>query len=115
MDTDIQTITLLGHLITDAEPFSDKNGNDFIRFKMACMRATPKGESKFTVYRILYYGSGFENLKQGDQVYVFGDLDINAHIDKEGKVWLNNEVYALKISRGQTAVVKVERRKNSDD
>lgn len=70
MDSDIQTIILIGHLLTDAEVFTDKNGHDFIRFKLSCRKTTFKGESKFTVYRVCTYQSGFETLKQGDQVYV---------------------------------------------
>ena len=102
MDEDIQTIILLGHLMTDAETFIDKDGHDFIRFKMCCRKTTFKGESKFTVYRVCCYQKGFENMKRGDQVYVSGDLDINVHIDDKGKVWLNTEVYARQIAKGST-------------
>ena len=100
MDADIQTVILIGHLLTDAESFTDKNGHDFVRFKMTCRRTTFKGETKFTVYRVCCYIGGYETLKQGDQVFVSGELDISVHIDKEGKVWLNNEVYAKQISKG---------------
>lgn len=109
MDADIQTITLMGHLISKVDKFVDKNGHEFIRFKMSCRKTTFKGDTKNTVYRVCCYQGGFENLKEGDQVYVSGDLDISVYIDDKGKVWLNNEVFAIRISKGSIENSRVQK------
>lgn len=109
MDSDIQNIILVGHLLTDAQSYTDKNGHDYIRFKMSCRRTTYTGETKFTIYRICCYQSGFENLRQGDQVYVSGDLDITYHVDENGKAWLNNDVFARQITKGSTENQKIKK------
>lgn len=96
----MEIITISGRLFGDCEGRKDKRGNPYIRFKVRCDRKLQTGETVSNYYRCYSYNTEYADLKDGDIVFLSGDMEVNTHRDKEGKVWTNIDIYVRNISRG---------------
>lgn len=94
----MEIITLSGRLYGDCEQKTDKNGNRYIRFKVSCARKSLAGNVSYAMYRCFCYDTSFGRLKNGDIVFLVGDLDIVMKTDESGKTWVINNVYVKNIS-----------------
>ena len=91
----METITLSGKVTGICEYRKDKNGNNYIRFKVCCV-----GKDNITHYRCFCYDTSFKDLKNGDIVFLFGDLVMS--IKEDGEPAIICDVYVKNISRGNT-------------
>ncbi len=96
----MEIITLSGTVSENCEVREDKKGNPFVTFRVYCSHTGRDGTVKYSYYRCYTYNMLFSDLKQGDLVFLSGDLEINFNIDKNGKVWLNNDVFVKQITKG---------------
>lgn len=95
----MEVITISGCLPDDCEVCTDKRGNSFVRFKVSCKNKDYDGKTVYHVYRCYCYYAGFEDLRRGEKVYIVGDLSYYLREDKNGKTWLNMDVYVRHIDR----------------
>lgn len=97
----MQQITISGTLSADAEKCRDKNGNPYVRFKVACGDNDINGRTIFTYYHCTCYISGFEDLKKGDQVFVTGKLSAKiGNSVKDGTAYLNLNIMVYQVAGG---------------
>ena len=96
----MQIVTLSGKICGPCEQRKDKNGNGYIRFRVTCASKDATGGNKFTTYRCYSYDTSFNNLQNGDIVFLTGDLNIITKTDENGKTWMNVDVYIKSIDRG---------------
>ncbi|MBQ8482880.1 MAG: single-stranded DNA-binding protein [Bacteroidales bacterium] len=96
----MEIITLSGRLYGDCEQKTDKNGNRYIRFKVSCTGRDYSGNIKYTMYRCFCYDTSYSILKNGDLVFLSGDLNTSIRTDDTGKSWINCDVYVKNITKG---------------
>lgn len=95
----MQVITISGKLLGNSESKTDKNGHKYFRFKVLC-EGSAQGKKKTTIYRCYCYNTEYENLKDGETVFLSGDIDMNVRLDDNGKAWINCDVYVRQIDKG---------------
>lgn len=88
----MQIITITGTIIKEAETCTDKNGKQYVRFKVSSNSEDINGEPKFNHYRCTYYGSDFIKLKKGDQVMLTGQLKAEIKKQESGNVVLDMNI-----------------------
>lgn len=98
----MEIITLSGKVTGICECRKDKNGNKYIRFKVCCVGKDYGGDVKYTVYRCFCYDTNFNDLQNGDTVFLCGDLNMSIKDDISGRPALNCDVYVKCISRGDS-------------
>lgn len=76
-----------------SERKADKNGNHYLRFKVYCAGKEYNGQVKYTTYRCFTYDTSFGDLKEGDTVFLSGDLSSSIKYDQAGKAWISNDVF----------------------
>lgn len=76
----------------------DKNGNNYIRFKVYCTNKDTT-TAKYTLYRCYCYDISFSNLKNDDTVFLTGDLNLVIKNTESGKTIVNPDVYVKSIER----------------
>lgn len=96
----MEIITLSGKISGICELRKDKNGNNYIRFKVCCAGKDYSGNPKYTTYRCFCYDTTYSTLKNGDLVFLSGDLNTTIRTDENGKSWLNSDVYVKNITTG---------------
>lgn len=96
----MQQITISGTLLTDAELCKDKNGKNFVRFKVTCGDTDAFGRTEYTHYQCTCYLQNFNKLKKGDQVFVTGKLSAKISADDKGKSYLNLNVMVYQATGG---------------
>ena len=94
----MQFITLSGKVYGTCELKKDINGNDYIRFKLCCTGKDYGGKVKYTIYRCFCYDVTFRNLKNGDKVFLAGDIAMNIKTGEDGNACVQNDVYVKCIS-----------------
>lgn len=77
----------------------DKNGNNYIRFKVYCTNKDTT-TARYTLYRCYCYDTSFSNLKDDDTVFLTGDLNLVIRNDENGKTWVNTDVYVRNMTKG---------------
>lgn len=108
----MQQITISGTLCNDAERCKDKNGNTYMRFKVACGDTDLNGRMIYTYYHCTCYISGLETLKRGDQVFITGKLSAKVNISpKDGYPYLNLNVMVYQASSGYKLEDREKKRK----
>lgn len=95
----MEIITLSGKITGNVERKIDKNGNHYIRFKVYCAGREYNGQTKYTCYRCFTYDTSFRDLKDGDTVFLSGDLTSHIKYDEGGKAWVNNDVFIKNITK----------------
>lgn len=109
----MQQITISGTLSNDIERCKDKNGNSYIRFKVACGDTDINGRVQFTHYHCTCYVSGFEDLKKGDQVFVTGKFSAKiTNSAKDGTPYLNLNVMVYQVSGGYKIQEREKKKKS---
>lgn len=93
-------VTLSGKVYGPCETRKDKNGNNYIRFKVSCISKDSNGVNKYTLFRCYSYDTTFNNLQNGDMVFLTGDLNIINRTDESGKTWVNTDVYVKNMTKG---------------
>ena len=94
----MEIITLSGKIMSEPETKTDKNGNNYIRFRVSCMKKRGN-EEKYTIYRCYSYNvAEFKGTKMGDSIFLSGDLDITRREDANGTVWTNNDIYVKQVT-----------------
>lgn len=96
----MEVIILSGKVSGACEFRKDRNGNNYIRFKVCCTRKSLAGSVSYTMYRCFCYDTSFGSLKNGNVAFILGDLEIVMKTDENGKTWVNNNVYVKNISVG---------------
>lgn len=91
----MQTITISGALIEDAQVKTDKKGYNYIRFKVGCEDLDMSGKKTTTVYRCYSYNLEFSDLKKEDIIFLTGSLTLSLY--KEN---VTLDVKVQNISRG---------------
>lgn len=94
----MQIITLSGKVYGACEMRKDKNGNNYICFKIYCTNKDTT-TAKYTIYRCYCYDTSFSNLKNDDTVFLTGDLNLVIRNDEIGKTIVNPDVYVKNIER----------------
>lgn len=95
----MQVITISGKLYGNCEVKTDKNGHNYIRFKVACKSDRATKENNFNIYRCYFYNTAYADLKDGDTVFLSGDLEASIETDSQGKTWLNQTIYVRQFAR----------------
>lgn len=95
----MQIITLSGKVHGACEMRKDKNGNNYIRFKVYCTNKDTT-TARYTLYRCYCYDTSFSNLKDDDTVFLTGDLNLVIRNDENGKTWINTDVYVRNMTKG---------------
>ncbi len=95
----MQIITLSGKIHGACEMRKDKNGNNYIRFKVYCTNKDTT-TARYTLYRCYCYDTSFSNLKDDDTVFLTGDLNLVIRNDENGKTWVNTDVYVRNMTKG---------------
>lgn len=95
----MQVITISGKLLGDSETKVDKSGHKYIRFKVLS-EYTAQKQDKTMIFRCYCYNTVYENLKDGEKVFLSGDIDMTIRIDEKGKAWINCDVYVRQIDKG---------------
>lgn len=95
----MQIITLSGKVHGACEMRKDKNGNNYIRFKVYCTNKDAT-TARYTLYRCYCYDTSFSNLKDDDTVFLTGDLNLVIKNDENGKTWINTDVYVRNMTKG---------------
>lgn len=93
----MEVITISGKLIGDCEKRNDKRGNPYIRFKVKCEKKFPNGETCSNYYRCYCYNTEYADLKDGDIVFLNGDLELTTRRDSNGNVWTNVDIFVRNI------------------
>ena len=96
----MEIVTISGKIMGNCESRKDKNNNTFIRFKVCCTGKDYSGNPKYTTYRCFCYDTMFGDLKNGDTVFLSGDMNVNVRQDENGKPLLNIDVYVKNITKG---------------
>lgn len=92
----LQSISIIGNVVADAEKKTGRDGRDFISFKVA-VNETVGDEKRSTFYDITCpYSPVQKYLKRGQLVYVSGKLSISAVLH-DGRAYLNARVSAKDI------------------
>ena len=94
----MQIITLSGKVHGACEMRKDKNGKDYICFKVYCTNKDTT-TTRYTLYRCYCYDTSFSNLKDDDTVFLTGDLNLIIRNDENGKTKVNPDVYVKSIER----------------
>lgn len=96
----MQQITISGTLLSDAVVCTDKNGRQYVRFKVTCGDEDINGRTQFTHYHCTCYPTGFDKLKKGDQVFINGRLSAKISISETGKPYLNLNIMVYQATGG---------------
>lgn len=94
----MQVITLSGKVCGPCELRTNKNGINYIRFKVYCIKGGV--DYKYTIYRCYCNNTSFADLQSGDAVFLTGDMSVILTKDENGKEWVNINVYVHTIERG---------------
>lgn len=103
----MQKIQIIGHLGSDAEVKTTQQGRELIKFSVATTKKI--GEESQTTWhdcvKWLYEGKGkgiADYLLKGTRVWVEGEVQANAYLDKDGKARasLNVNVQAIELLGG---------------
>lgn len=101
----MEIITITGTIIKEAEICTDKNGKQYVRFKVSSNCEDIYGEPKFNHYCCTYYSSDFfklkklkKELKKGHQVMLCGQLKAKVEKKESGNVELNMNINVAFIS-----------------
>lgn len=92
----MEIITISGYLHEDCEKRKDKQGRDYIRFKVDVEGTTSYGKSRMTQYRCFTYNMQYDNMKKNDFITVSGSFNINIINNK-----YNFDIYAHCIAKGR--------------
>lgn len=95
----MEIITLSGKVTGNCERRIDKNGNHYLRFKVYCAGKEYNGQVKYTLYRCFTYDTSLCDLKEGDTVFLSGDLSSSIKLDNNGKAWINYDVFVKNITK----------------
>ena len=94
----MEIITLSGKIMSEPEIKTDKNGNNYIHFRVSCIKKIGN-EEKYTIYRCYSYNfAEFKGAKTGDSIFLSGDLDITRREDVNGTVWTNNDIFIKQVT-----------------
>ena len=96
----MEVITLSGKLHGPCELRKDKNGNNYIRFRVYCTSKDSSGKERYTMYRCYCYDTTHKDLQDGDLVFLTGDLTIITRTDENGKTWVVTDVYVKNMAKG---------------
>lgn len=88
-------ISASGYLESDCEIRTDKNGHQYLRFKMICTSTTPAGATVEIPFRCFTYNMKYSHLRQGALVFVMGEFKYSRHNDK-----INFDIYVNQITHG---------------
>lgn len=94
----MEIITLSGNVAGKCEKRMDKNGNYYLRFMVFCEGKDYRGNPQRTFYRCVTYDSSIV-LKEGDMVFLTGDLKLSTKTDEKGKAWFNCDIYVKNITK----------------
>lgn len=95
----MEIITLSGKVYGSCEKKIDRNGNHYLRFMVFCAGKEYNGKTRYTSYRCFTYDTSLDDLKEGDIVFLTGDLSSSIKLDDKGKPWLNNDVFIKNITK----------------
>ena len=95
----MQVITLSGKVCGPCELRTNKNGINYIRFKVYSINGGVENY-KYTIYRCYCNNTSFADLQSGDAVFLTGDMSVILTKDENGKEWVNINVYVHTIERG---------------
>jgi len=92
----MQIAQIIGNLVADAEVKKNRDGNEFIAFRVAVNEF--RGEEKKTQYYDVFYQQSpvLKYLKKGQKVFVGGRLSLSA-VNKDGNVYVNATISAKDI------------------
>lgn len=85
-------ISVSGYLESDCEVRTDKNGHNYIRFRILCPTKDSMGKPTEIPFRCFSYNLNFSHLKKNDVVFVIGDFKFNKFKEK-----FNFDIYAQQI------------------
>ncbi len=91
----MQTVILSGVLTENCEKRTDKNGHEYVRFRLACEDPDLSGKKTTTIYRCYTYNLLFDNLRKDDLLFLSGSLVINKYRDS-----INLDVKVQNITKG---------------
>ena len=107
----MQQITISGTLLGNAAVFRDKNDRPFIRFTVTCGATDIHGRTIFNHYRCTcYVVTGYEKMKNGDQVFVIGKFLPSLYVNEKGKTEMNLDVLVTHITGGYRAEERENRK-----
>lgn len=82
----MQTITITGTVLQDAQSSTDQWGKAFTCILVSCWRKSQIDEPIFTKYRCFVHKKGYEDIRKGDRVCISGELWAGAVISNEKPV-----------------------------
>lgn len=88
-------ISASGYLESDCEVKTDKNGHNYIRFKIISTTKDATGKYVDIPFRCFTYNMKFAYLRQGDIVFVMGDFKYSKFKEK-----INFDIYVQQITHG---------------
>ena len=92
----LQSISIIGNVVADAELRKGRDGRDFVSFKVA-VTETVGDEKRCTYYDVSCPSSPVQKyLKKGQLVYVSGKVTLSAVLH-EGRAYLNARISAKDI------------------
>lgn len=87
----MEKITISGRVYEAPEVVTDKRGNQYTRFKVFCT-SKDMGRTITTKYRCTSYDLRCATLKEHDIVFVTGTFMQKTKVDREGKIWVSNDI-----------------------
>jgi ketosteroid isomerase-like protein len=97
----MEIITLSGVVNGRCVKRQTKRGTEYLIFKVSCEKKKHDGKLEYTVYRCTCFNLEFETLKEGDIVFLTGNLQISVTTDDGGKTCVNRDVFIMTIDSGK--------------
>ena len=95
----MEIIIITGKVTSDAELVRDKNGREFVRFRVQCWRKGEDGKDKYTDYSCYSYYTGYKELVKNEMVTVTGTYMQNVKKTENNETFVNNQIFVEHLSR----------------
>lgn len=100
----MRTIELDGHIVSDAQVKSSKNGRAYVEFRFANNEYSDKDNPFYA--RVVSFDNKYVNLaeyyKKGKPLYIMGDYSNKVYSTQDGKCSVDNNIVAFKIDFPKT-------------
>lgn len=97
----MELITISGNVVTDSEKCVDKNGREYVRFRVSCWSKDYQGYDKYTYYNCFCYHTGYGKMKKGEIVFLSGTYMQNVKYpeDQGKKIYINNDIFVQHLTK----------------
>ena len=101
----MEVITISGIVVAPSERCKDKNGREYLRFRVSCFSKDYNGYEKYTYYNCYCYFTSYGALHKGDTVFLTGTYIQNLRIpeDPAKKAYVNNDIFVQHLAKGPVA------------